>query len=74
MSTGEQVMSERALRLTMVTEMTGLSRSTLWRLERDGDFPARRQLGPNRVAWLASEVEAWLRRRPTTGPSQPGNG
>ncbi len=33
------------------------------RLEKDGKFPRRVQVGPNRVAWLESEVEAWVAAR-----------
>jgi prophage regulatory protein len=33
------------------------------RLEAAGKFPKRVQLGPNRVAWLLSEVDAWLTER-----------
>lgn len=30
------------------------------RLEKRGQFPRRVRIGANRVAWLASEVEAWI--------------
>ena len=30
------------------------------RLEKAGKFPKRLRLGQNRVAWLRSEVEAWI--------------
>jgi len=43
-----------------VRHATQLSRSTRWRLERLGKFPARRQLSANSVGWLRSEVEEWL--------------
>ena len=33
------------------------------RLEKAGKFPRRIQLGPNRVGWLATEVDAWLNER-----------
>ncbi len=32
----------------------------IWRLERQGKFPRRIKIGPNRVAWLLSEVLAWI--------------
>jgi prophage regulatory protein len=35
----------------------------IWRLEKAGTFPRRITLGPNRVGWVESEVEAWLRKR-----------
>lgn len=33
------------------------------RLENAGQFPKRVKLGRNRVAWLLSEVEAWVDER-----------
>lgn len=45
------------------------------RLEAAGKFPKRVNLGPGRVAWLLSEVDAWVRERiaerdtPTCGTS-----
>ncbi len=33
------------------------------RLEAAGQFPKRVRLGPNRVAWLLSEVNAWVNER-----------
>lgn len=47
---------------------TGLGYTTLFRLERDGKFPARRQLSPGRVGWVKSEVEAWLLARGSVVP------
>lgn len=33
------------------------------RLEKKGMFPLRIKIGPNKVVWLRSEVEAWLAER-----------
>lgn len=44
--------------------LIGVSRTTLWRWERKGLFPARIKLGPNSVAWAEDEVAAWLASRP----------
>ena len=44
-------------------EATGLSRSTVWRLERDDKFPGRVRLGANSVGWHADEVEKWVMGR-----------
>lgn len=33
------------------------------RLEKRGLFPRRIQVGPNRVAWLLSEIEEWIAAR-----------
>ena len=53
----------RVLRTTEVVERIGLSRSTLWRLERTGDFPERVHLGANSVGWLETDIDGWLRNR-----------
>jgi prophage regulatory protein len=50
------------LRLPAVIERTGLSRSTIWRLEHAGKFPRRRRVSANVVAWLEIEVAAWIQR------------
>ncbi len=56
-------MKDRFLREPEVARVTGLSRSTRWRMERRGEFPRRRALSRNAVAWLASEIEAWMAER-----------
>ena len=40
-----------------------LSDVTIWRMEKLGQFPKRRHISPGRVAWLASEVDAWIESR-----------
>jgi predicted DNA-binding transcriptional regulator AlpA len=43
--------------------MTGLSRTSIWRLERKGEFPARVSLTAGSVGWRMSEVEEWVNNR-----------
>jgi predicted DNA-binding transcriptional regulator AlpA len=45
--------------------LTGLSFSTVRRLELHDAFPRRRLIARGCVGWLAAEVEAWLASRPT---------
>lgn len=52
------------LRVRAVIRVTGLSRSTLYRLIADGQFPRPVRLGPRAVAWRRSDVEAWSDARP----------
>jgi len=54
----------RVLRTSEVLKLTGLSRSTIWRLERRQHFPERLRLGPNAVGWDEDEVQSWIRSRP----------
>jgi prophage regulatory protein len=58
------------LRLRQVIGRTGLSRSTIWRLERDNRFPSRIQLSDNTVGWSEGEVSTWLTKRPRGLPPQ----
>lgn len=51
-------------RLADVKAITQLSRPTLDRLEKSGDFPRRIRLGRAAVGWDLDEVRAWLDRRP----------
>ncbi|HLB43131.1 MAG TPA: AlpA family phage regulatory protein [Gammaproteobacteria bacterium] len=53
------------LREPQVSNITKLSKSTRWRLEKAGKFPKRRQLSANAVGWLASEIEEWIASRET---------
>ncbi len=54
---------DRIIRAREVLDTTGLSRTTLWRLENKGDFPRRVSLGGNAVGWKLSEVQTWVRNR-----------
>ncbi len=37
-----------------------LSRTTVWRREKDGTFPRRVRVTPGRVAWRESEIDAFV--------------
>jgi prophage regulatory protein len=39
------------------------SRAHLYRLEDQGEFPKRKRIGANRIAWIRTEVEQWLAER-----------
>lgn len=54
------------MRKPQVRAVTGLSDTTIWRLERANKFPQRRKLSSNATGWLLSEVQEWLRSRPST--------
>ena len=50
----------RVLSLKTVLARVPLSRTTLWRMEREGLFPQRIKLSENRVGWLEGDIEAWI--------------
>lgn len=53
-----------------VAQRVALSRSTIWRMERAGQFPPRRRLSVNKVAWWEPEIEEWLRNRQRQRPER----
>ena len=57
----------RFLRFPAVRARTGLSRTTIWRLERQGEFPRHRRISRNAVAWAEHEVADWIRSKLGTG-------
>lgn len=56
---------DRLLRFPEVRARTGLSRSTIWRLERRGQFPRHHHISTNVVAWLESDIIHWMRATAT---------
>jgi len=54
---------ERIIRAKEVEKMTGLSRVTIWRYEKDNKFPKRIPLGEVSVGWKLSEVQDWIQSR-----------
>ncbi len=54
----------KILKPNEVVAKTGLSRVTLWRLETNGNFPARINLTDGRVGWKEDEIETWIDSRP----------
>lgn len=53
----------RLLRFPAVRDRTGLSRSTIWRLERQGAFPKHHRISANAVAWVEDEIADWIRSK-----------
>lgn len=55
---------DRLLRRQEVEHLTGLSRSSIYeRIRSDPDWPKPVRLGANSVAWLESEIHAWIARQ-----------
>jgi prophage regulatory protein len=55
---------ERIVGESEVCRLTNLSRTTRWRLEREGRFPQRVRLSRNRVGWRVEEILAWMATLP----------
>jgi prophage regulatory protein len=43
--------------------MTGLRRSTIYRMQASGQFPQRIKIGARAVGWIEREVQEWLASR-----------
>ena len=56
----QNVGAEMIVRDREVGRLTGLSRTTRWRREREGLFPRRVRLSIGAVGWRLSEILAWL--------------
>ena len=54
----------KLLKSKQVQELTDLSKPTIYRLMKAGNFPRPVKLSPNRVAWRKAEIMAWLDARP----------
>ena len=57
-------MEDRLLRRREIEEITGLSRSTIYRLMNVDEFPQSISIGPKGVRWRLSEIIAWMESRP----------
>lgn len=53
-------LQEKFIRFGSLADMVGLSRTTIYRLEQQGQFPKRVKLGSNSVAWRMSEILTWM--------------
>ncbi len=51
---------DRIIKLDEVVRITGLSASTIWRMEKTGFFPSRIQISQRSVGWSEADVEEWI--------------
>ena len=54
----------RILKQPEVSRVTGLSRSSIYRLEALGQFPLRVKLSEAASGWRSDEISAWIDSRP----------
>tara|TARA_B100001250_G_C19108595_1_gene490113 strand:- start:206 stop:394 length:189 start_codon:yes stop_codon:yes gene_type:complete len=53
----------RSLRLPEVMELTGLSKTTIYRLKAIGRFPNNVQLESNCVTWISPEIYQFIEEK-----------
>jgi prophage regulatory protein len=56
----------RILPLQIVLRMVPISRTSIWRLEREGKFPKHVQVSVNRIGWIEGDIEAWIAEKKTS--------
>lgn len=61
---------DRLLAWPAVRDITGLSRTTAWRMQKTGDFPLPVVVSPGRVCWWESELAAWKIARAPRRPAE----
>ena len=66
-------MNDRLLRRKQVEEITGLSRSSVYRLMAAGEFPRPVQVSPGAVRWRERDLKCWLESRPIVGSASGGS-
>jgi len=65
-------MPRNILRKRPVRQRTGLSDTTIWRLEKAGNFPARiRITEAGAVGWYEDEIDNWIHDRVRGGGKRP---
>jgi len=71
-TTTTQVVPDRLVRLPELIALTGVSPSSIWRWERQGEFPARIHIGARAIGWRLSDINKWLSARCSEGqPTAP---
>lgn len=63
LSVNTEIMNRQTLRRADLRRLVPLSDTTIYELERKGDFPKRFFLTPRCVVWPLNEVLAWLDER-----------
>lgn len=56
-------MYQTILRLALVKQRTGMSRSSIYNGIREGTFPAQISLGARAVGWIESSIDEWIQSR-----------
>lgn len=60
----QELSSPVFLRMHAVMKITGLGRSTIYRLIANHEFPSPVRLTSRAVAWRSSDITAWSEARP----------
>ena len=58
------------LRLPEVSQATGLSRSTIYRLVQASNFPPPLKLTTRTIGWYSTDIETWIAARAASSKDQ----
>ena len=61
-------MNTRILRMREVIQRIGLSRSTIYKLMENDEFPRPMKLGSQAIGWRDTDIDAWIENRPLSHP------
>lgn len=64
-SKNQKIENNRLIRRKEVQEKTGLGASSIYAMMKTGDFPQCLNLSERRVAWIESDIDAWIAERVT---------
>ena len=53
----------KIIRKSALADMLGVSRTTLWRMEKSGQLPAAVKISETVSGWLESDIKEWLEER-----------
>lgn len=56
-------MNQKILRLKAVQDWTGLSRSAIYAMLKDGKFPQSVKLSERSVGWYEADIQGWIASR-----------
>ena len=56
-------MTNKLLRTGDLTQLLGISRSSIHNWTKTGQFPKPIKLGPRAIGWWSDEIEAWIKNR-----------
>jgi len=56
-------MEREIWRTAKVIQTTGLSRTTIWRMEKKGRFPGRVQISERNIGWYSDEIMDFVNQR-----------
>lgn len=65
-------MTTRLMRMTEVAKLAGVRRETIHNRVKCGTFPAPKKIGRS-IAWLESDITAWLANLPSATYNAKGN-